>query len=246
LWLNDYGGGMANQTVVGRVVSLFRYPVKSMAAQVLDEVDVSWEGLAGDRRWAFIQDGHERSGFPWLTVRELPVMWTYRPSFVDPLRPDKSPTTVRTPTGTEFDVVDPALAAELGAGVRVIKQERGIFDAFPLSLISTRTVADLGATVGVNLDPLRFRPNLVVEPIDDTPFPEDAWVGSVLRIGDVRMRVDKRDQRCIMINVDPQTTERNPAVLRALGGDRQACLGVYGSTVTPGRVAVGDLVSIEA
>lgn len=236
---------MANQTVVGRIVSLFRYPVKSMGAQVLDEVDVSWEGLVGDRRWAFIQDGHERSGFPWLTVRELPAMWTYRPSFVDPLRPDKSPTVVCTPTGAEFDVADPLLAAELGPGVRVIKQDRGVFDGFPLSLISTRTVADLGATVGAHLDPLRFRPNLVVEPTDDTPFPEDAWVGSVLRIGDVRMRVDMKDQRCIMINVDPKTTKRNPAVLRALGGERQACLGVYGSTVTPGRIAVGDVVSIE-
>jgi uncharacterized protein YcbX len=230
---------------VARVVSLFRYPVKSMAAEVLDHVDVSWQGLAGDRRWAFIQDGHVRSGFPWLTVRELPVMWTYRPSFVDPLRPDKSPTVVRTPSGIKLDVVDPALAAELGPGVRVIKQERGVFDAFPLSLISTRTVADLGAIVDAPLDPLRFRPNFVVEPIDDVPFPEETWVGSVLRIGDVRMRVDKKDQRCIMVNVDPQTTKRNAAVLRAIGRERQACLGVYGSTVTPGRVAVGDLVSIE-
>jgi uncharacterized protein YcbX len=230
---------------VARVVSLFRYPVKSMAAEVLDHVDVSWQGLAGDRRWAFIQDGHVRSDFPWLTVRELPAMWTYRPSFVDPLRPDKSPTMVRTPAGNELDVVDPALAAELGPGVRVIKQERGVFDAFPLSLISTRTVADLGVIVDAPLDPLRFRPNFVVEPIDDVPFPEETWVGSVLRIGDVRMRVDKKDQRCITVNVDPQTTKRNAAVLRAIGRERQACLGVYGSTVTPGQVAVGDLVSIE-
>jgi uncharacterized protein YcbX len=212
---------------------------------VLDEVEVSFEGLAGDRRWAFIQDGHERSGFPWLTVRELPLMWTYRPSFLDPLRPDKSVTVVRTPTGTELDVVDPALAAELGSGVRVIKQERGIFDAFPLSLISTRTVADLGATVGADLDPLRFRPNLVIEALVDTPFPEDAWVGSMLRIGEMRMRVDKRDQRCIMVNVDPETTKRDPRILRTIGRERQACLGVYGSTVTPGRVAVGDVVTID-
>lgn len=236
---------MTEHREVARVVSLFRYPVKSMAAQVLDEVDVSWHGFAGDRRWAFTQAGHERSGFPWLTVRELPVMWRYRPSFVDPLRPDKSPTVVRTPTGEDLDVVDPALAAELGAGVRVIKTDRGFFDGFPLSLISTRTVADLGATVGVSLNPLRFRPNLLVEPIDDMPFPEEAWVGSVLRIGDLRMRVDQRDQRCIMVNVDPQTTERNAAVLRAIGRDRQACLGVYGSTVAPGRVTIGDVVSIE-
>jgi uncharacterized protein YcbX len=236
---------MTENREVARVVSLFRYPVKSMAAEVLDDVDVSWHGLAGDRRWAFIQDGHARSGFPWLTVRELPVMWRYRPSFVEPLRPDKSPTRVCTPTGRDLDVVDPELAAELGAGVRVVKHDRGVFDTFPLSLISTRTLADLGATVGMPLDPLRFRPNLLVEAIDDAPFPEETWVGSVLRIGDLRMRLDKRDQRCIMVNVDPQTTKRNAAVLRAIGRDRQACLGVYGSTVTPGRVAVGDFVSIE-
>jgi uncharacterized protein YcbX len=236
---------MADDDVVARVVSLFRYPVKSMGAEVLDDADVSWQGIVGDRRWAFIQDGHERSDFPWLTIRELPVMWTYRPSFVEPLRPDKSPTVVRTPTGKEFDVVDPALAAELGSGVRVIKTERGVFDAFPLSLISTRTVADLGATVGAHLESLRFRPNIVIEALDDTPFPEEAWVGRVLRIGDLRMRIDKRDQRCIMVNVDPKTTKRNSAVLKAIGRERQACLGVYGSTVVPGRVAVGDAVSIE-
>ena len=231
---------------VARVVSLFRYPVKSMAAEVLDEVDVSWQGMAGDRRWAFVQDGLVRSGFPWLTIRELPAMWRYRPSFVDPLRPDKSPVMVRTPAGSDLDVTAPALAAELGPGVRVIKHDRGLFDGFPLSLISTRTVADLGTAAGAELNPLRFRPNLLVEPIDDTPFPEESWVGSVLRIGDIRMRVDNRDQRCIMVNVDPQTTKRNAAVLRAIGRERQACLGVYGTAVTPGRVAVGDLVWIES
>jgi uncharacterized protein YcbX len=241
------GGGipMTESRAVARVVSLFRYPVKSMAAEVLDDVDVSWHGLAGDRRWAFIQDALVRNGFPWLTVRELPVMCRYRPSFVDPLRPDKSPTVVRTPSGDDLDVVDPVLAAELGPGVRVIKHDRGVFDTFPLSLISTRTVADLGAIVEAHLDPLRFRPNLLVEAIGDSPFPEEAWVGSVLRVGNLRMRLDKKDERCVMVNVDPETTERDPRILRAIGRERQACLGVYGSTVTPGRVAVGDLVSIE-
>ncbi len=39
---------------VGRLVGLWRYPVKSMGAEALDEVEVSWHGLAGDRRWAFM------------------------------------------------------------------------------------------------------------------------------------------------------------------------------------------------
>lgn len=60
------------------------------------------------------------------------------------------------------------------------------------------------------------------------------------------MRVDKRDGRCVVITIDPATTERNPAVLRAVAQERQGCLGVYGSTVEPGRVAVNDSVLIES
>lgn len=230
---------------VGRVAALWRYPVKSMAAEPLDAVEVSWHGLAGDRRWALIRDGMVRSGFPWLTIRERPEMCLYRPRFADPARPDASPTLVRTPFGAELDVTDPALAAELGQGVRVIKQDRGIFDTLPLSLLTTRTVAGLAARVGTELDTLRFRPNLLVEPAGDDAFPEDAWVGAVLRVGGMRMRVDKRDSRCVMVNVDPATTRRDPAVLRTIARERDACLGVYGTTVQPGRVAVGDAVVLE-
>src|SRR3546814_2338588 len=82
---------------VGRVTGLWRYPVKSMGGEALAEVDVSWHGLAGDRRWAFIRDGVPRSGFPWLTIRERADMGHYLPSFIDPARPDTSPTVVRTP-----------------------------------------------------------------------------------------------------------------------------------------------------
>ncbi|HET6763561.1 MAG TPA: MOSC domain-containing protein [Longimicrobiaceae bacterium] len=230
--------------VVGRVVGLWRYPVKSMAGEALDRAEVSWHGLAGDRRWAFVREGMERNGFPWLTIREHPGMWGYVPRFADPSRPDASATLVRTPAGRELDVTDPELAAELGHGARVIKQNRGIFDTFPLSLITTQTVAALGAMVGADLDALRFRPNLLIEAADDTPFAEDTWVGAELRIGTLRMRVDKRDKRCVMVNVDPATHHRDPAVLRAIAQQRQACLGVYGTVVEPGEVAVGDSVTV--
>jgi uncharacterized protein len=232
---------------VGRVVGLWRYPVKSMGAEALAEAEVSWHGLAGDRRWAFIRNGVAQSGFPWLTLREREDMSHYRPSFVEPARPDKSPTVVRTPSGGIFDVADPALGAELcPGGVRVIKQDRGIFDTFPLSVITTQTIGRLSEIVGAPLDIQRFRPNILVEAADEAPFPEDGWVGSVLRLGGMRMRVDKRDGRCIIITIDPVTTERNPAILRTVAGDRQGCLGVYGSTVEPGPIAVNDPVLIES
>ena len=235
----------AVMTVVGRVAGLWRYPVKSMAAEYLDDAEVSWHGLAGDRRWAFIRDGQVRSGFPWLTIREQPELVRYRPRFTDPARPDASRTVVHTPSGREFDVADPALATEFGAGVRVIKQNRGVFDTMPLSLLSTQTLTSLGRLIGTDLAPDRFRPNLLVEAIRGD-FPEDAWVGRILRIGGLRMRVDQRDKRCVMVTVDPVTLLRDPAILRAIARERDGQLGVYGSTVEPGRVAVGDPVELES
>jgi len=232
-------------TEVGRVAALWRYPVKSMAAEALEEVEVSWHGLAGDRRWAFIRDGIPRSGFPWMTIRERSDMGRYRPSFLDPARPDASRTVVHTPSGAALDVIDPALAAELGDGVRVIKQDRGVFDTMPLSLVSTQTLGALGELAGRELDAQRFRPNLLIEAADGAPYQEEAWVGAVLRIGGMRMRIDRRDERCVIVNVDPETTERDPTVLRTLARERQSCAGVYGSTVEPGRVAIGDVVSLE-
>lgn len=231
---------------VGRVLGLWRYPVKSMSAEELAEAEVSWHGLAGDRRWAFIRNSVVHSGFPWLTLRERGDLSHYRPSLVEPARPDRSPAVVRTPSGVTFDVGDPALSAELGPGVRVIKQDRGIFDTFPLSLITTQTIACLGELAGVPLDVRRFRPNILVEAADEAPFAEDTWVGCVLRIGGMRMRVDKRDGRCVVITIDPVTTERNPAVLRAVARDRQGFLGVYGSVVEPGRIEVDDPVLVDS
>ena len=231
-------------TVVGRVVALWRYPVKSMAAEELDGADVSWHGVAGDRRWAFIRAGRVRSGFPWLTIRERPELAHYRPRCTEPDRPNASPVLVRTPSGAEFDVADPALAAELGPGVGVIKCDRGVFDTMPLSLLTTQTLCGLGRLAGTDMAAGRFRPNLLVDAAGGD-FPEDSWVGRELRIGGLRMRVDKRDQRCVVVTIDPVTLRRNAAVLRAIARDRDAQLGVYGQVVEPGRVAVGDPAELE-
>lgn len=236
-----------NGRLVGRIVGLWRYPVKSMGAEALTAVDVSWHGLAGDRRWAFVRNDASQSGFPWLTLRERHDMNHYQPSFVEADRPDKSPLVVTTPSGAVLDVMASELADELyPGGVRLLKQDRGIFDTFPLSLITTQTIARLSAEVGAPLDIQRFRPNFLVEATGEAEFPEDGWVSFVLRIGDLRMRVDKRDGRCMVITIDPVTSERNPSVLRTVAQDRQGCLGIYGSTVEPGRVAVGDSVFLES
>jgi uncharacterized protein len=224
---------------------LWRYPVKSMAGEALTEAQVGWHGLAGDRRWAFIRPRLERSGFPWLTLREVADMAQFTPRFVDPATPDRSRTLVRTPEDDGYEVTDPALAARLGEGVRVIKQDVGVFDSLPLSLITTSTVSGIAALSGRELEPARFRPNLLVEATTGEDFPEDAWLGATLRIGDMRMRVDVRDPRCVITSMDPGTGERDPRVLREIAQRRATCAGIYGTTVTPGPIGLGDVVVIE-
>jgi uncharacterized protein len=232
--------------VVGTVRELLRYPVKSMAAEPLQTVWAGWHGLAGDRRWAFVRPGMERNGFPWLTIREKPDLWRHEAYFAGPADVECAKTMVRTPDGAEWEVTDPELANRLGEGVRVIKVGSGIFDTFPISLLSVQSIEGLSGLVGQPLRPLRFRPNLVIEANEGGAFPEEQWEGAVLRIGGWRCRLDARDQRCMMVNIDPlDPASANPAVLRTIAQNRDARFGMYGTTVQPGEVAVGDLVSIE-
>ena len=70
----------SNGVEVGRVKALWRYPVEIDGGRVaLESVVVSWHGLVGDRRWAFVREGMVRSGFPWLTIRERPDLSHYSP-----------------------------------------------------------------------------------------------------------------------------------------------------------------------
>ena len=174
---------MAEGVLVGRVAAVLRFPVKSMAAEPVEDVDVSWHGLSGDRRWAFVRPDLPGNGFPWLTLRQRNDLNDYHPCWTERERPDASAVIVRTPAGARFDVTAPALAAELGEGVRVMRLNRGTFDTMPLSLITTRTVESLGALLDADLDVLRFRPNLVIEAFGAAAFPEDEWVGQALTVG---------------------------------------------------------------
>jgi uncharacterized protein len=224
--------------IVGRVASLFRYPVKSMAAEPLDAVEVSWQGLEGDRRWAFVRAGQARNGFPWFTLRQHAGLYGYRPVFGKPV-------IVHTPAGDKYEVDDPALAAELGP-VFAQKIDRGTFDSAPLSLLSVQTADAVGAHVGLSVEPLRFRPNIVVETLSGTPFVEDSWVGGTVCLGPVRMHVQRRDRRCMVINIDPETGERDPAVLRGVAQLNEVTCGVYGSVLEPGTISVGDPVEVAS
>ena len=237
---------------VGRVKAIYRYPVKSMRGESLDEGFLSWRGFMGDRRFAFIQT-EDRSGFPWLTGREYSALVRYTPSFVEPGDPRKSAVRVRTPDGLDLPLDSPDLVAHIARAfprpIHLLQLAiNRTFDIAEVSLMTTGTLASLSALVGSPLAALRFRPNIVVETPDSAEaYPEDAWVGGSLVFGEgvdaPRTRVILKDARCKMVDIDPETGVPQPGVLAALVRGRDSALsGVYGGVERPGVIAVGTPV----
>src|SRR5262249_54192889 len=122
-------------SIIGTVESLWRYPVKSMRGEEMEEMFAGYAGVYGDRLFAFGSSA-SRPGFPWLTAREQSEMLRYRPRFRHPdkaarpinqleaesLPPGATPLyadaeammiDVETPKGNKMPIDDPALIESL-------------------------------------------------------------------------------------------------------------------------------------
>jgi uncharacterized protein YcbX len=245
------GGSMKEYTEVACVRQISRYPVKSMAGESLDEVKVGWHGLAGDRRFAFVRGG-DKSGLPWLSAREFQRLILYSSRFADSRDIASSSIIVTTPDGRQVALDSTELLNEIETGsgieIRLIQIWRGTYDSMPISLISSASVQTLSRQIGLDLEVERFRANMVVDAFEDRPFPEDKWVGRLLVFGDrddsVRIRVNRRDLRCSIVNLDPKSAKENPAILNEIVTGRKNLLGVYASTERPGTIKVGDVIRL--
>ena len=238
--------------VIGHVEAIFRYPVKSMAGERLDAADLGWHGIGGDRRLA-LRRVQDRSGFPWLTASRLPDLLLFVPIRDDDEVPDALPTHVRTPEGAAMPVFGAELAAEIErrhhAPVQMMHLRAGIFDEASVSVIATDTVGEIGRLSGSGADIRRFRPNIVVRLLQPGAFQEDGWVGGVLAFGDPgdgpRVGVTLRDERCSMVNLDPDSARPAPQILKAVVGANGNNAGIYGAVVRTGRLAVGQAIRLE-
>src|SRR6266849_3558770 len=232
----------------GVIRQLRRYPVKSMQGEVLPATTLTLQGVPEDRRYAFVQ-ATSRSSFPWLTARELPELLCYGTS-VEAIGPPEVAVTVTTPSGEKWPVASDelrrALEARSGRALFLLRDYRGSYDVAPISLISRQTITRIAEESGTREDPLRFRPNLLVDLESGQAFDELNWVGRILRVGDAaRIAITQVDQRCMMITLDPTSAKPSPAVLRCVTQQHKQCAGVYATVLTPGEVRVGDTVSLE-
>jgi uncharacterized protein YcbX len=234
---------------IGRVTGVYRHPIKSMAAQAMSSATVDRYGIAGDRRFALRQRGDE-SGFPWLSASKLPALIRYEVACAADDAPIRDAMHVRAPSGDVISCTGDALSRHFadahGVDVELTHLRQGMFDLAGLGIITTQTLASLGAMLSLPMDARRFRPNVVIDVGSDRdPFPEDAWVGSSLAFGDpesgARALVTELDERCAMINLDPDTGLSTPTILRTVVRERDNYAGVYAAPMRGGAIAIGDL-----
>ena len=221
------------------IAGLYRYAVKSLAGEALESARLDIGGLSGDRRYAFMDSDPNRAG-KFLTARQLNPMLTYA------TREEGERVLVTTPAGRVLEAPSEELRRELesvlGRPLTLRESPGSNFDDSPLLLLNLASVRGLAEALGTDLDPRRFRANVLLE--DMEPDAEYEWVGRRLRAGSAVLEGTLMCERCMMISFDPDTLERDRSILRELVEKRQALMGVYCRVVEAGSAILGDTVEI--
>lgn len=198
---------------VGTVAEVWRHPVKSMAGERLDEVDVTADGIEGDRRWALrdVDTGK-------IVSAKRPARWGKLLDFE--ARTVDGSVEITTPDGERVGIAEPGaatvLSEALGHAVEVVSgapegelyasewpeidglvlsgeidfpiamdtDAPSFVDLATLHLLTTSSLAALDDWVGESVaDVRRFRPSFVIDTGGEAGVVEEDWSGSVLRIG---------------------------------------------------------------
>ena len=293
---------------IGRVTGLYRYPVKSMMGETLEQVSLGERGIPGDRAWA-VRD-EQRSGI--RGGKHFPELMQARARYLEPPPAEGSISAeVELPDGRRFAIdaaeAPGAISELVGGPVSVWPLQpaenldhyrRGepitgdmeeelrrifgrtadeplpdlsvfpellmtyesppgtYFDAFPL-LIMTRNglehlqrIAQQEASADHQFDVRRFRPNILLDIDGDSSlpgeesFPENAWAGRKLRIGEVTLQMEIVCPRCSMTTRAFDDLQSDPGIMRSLVKNAEGNLGMYASVPEAGSISVGDTVEL--
>jgi uncharacterized protein YcbX len=258
-------------SIIGKVDSLWRYPVKSMRGEQLDEAFAGYSGIYGDRLFAFRSSASPK-GFPYFTARQQRSLLQYRPHFrypdkaarpinlieaegknANPLLADLAELVVdvETPDGETLAIDDPALIEMLRPDidqkheVTLMQSQRAMTDCRPVSILSLQSAQQLAEETGAPVDKRRFRANVYVDLTSPKGFAENELVGRSVRIGSkVVITVLERDSRCVIITLDPDTGEQTPALLKKVAQAHEGMAGVYGAVMVEGMLHKGDSVEV--
>jgi uncharacterized protein YcbX len=127
------------------------------------------------------------------------------------------------------------------------------FDLSVLHVLTTATLAALAAAApDATFDWRRYRPNVLIDTEADG-YVENAWAGRSLTLGGATATVSIPAMRCVMTTLAQPDLPQDRGTLKAIATHNRieipglglwACAGAYADVASPGRVAVGDPVTV--
>jgi uncharacterized protein YcbX len=209
------------------VSEIWRYPVKSLKGERLEETEITKLGIPGDRQIAVIRAINGR----FLTSRSKPKLLGLQGS----INADGVPTI----NGHLWDSTEALQLVREATGELVTLRQilaPQAFDVLPL------LVATDGAARYLNIDHRRLRPNILLADVPD--LEERNWPGRVIAIGDVRIHAEKLRDRCVMTTFDPDTQVQDPSVLHRIIYELDGSTALDSSVINKGMIRVGDAAHI--
>jgi hypothetical protein len=240
----------------GLIQALWRYPVKSMQGEPLEQTWITPDGVPGDRGVAVVDaaTGHVLSGKRLETL--LTARAVARPGGPVIVLPDGRAAHLDTaaPLVSEWLGREVTLARADGSDARpVVEGEDGtflggpgtFFDSSPVHLVTTATLRHLaGLHPEGEYDARRFRPNVVVDTEADGLIEQD-WLGRTLRLGEAVLQVTKPCTRCVMTTSEQRELPKDQGILRTVARETENACGIYARVLEPGIARVGDQVVLS-
>lgn len=117
-------------------------------------------------------------------------------------------------------------------------------DQGQISIISQATLDDIAQKFGIDaIDRRRFRPNFIVDNL--AAWGEFKLVGNQLKLGSALVEVTARIGRCLNIDVNPDTGDRDISLLAKMSEKfGHAQTGVIAKVITGGRVTTGETITV--
>lgn len=249
-----------------QISRIYRYPVKGLSAEALTRVSVApGEGLPLDRRFAI---AHGATAFDaaapaWMPkhnflmlaknerLAKLETGFDGATNVLTVKRGGKKVASgdLTTPTGRALieQFFGAYLEGETRGSPKVVEAPGHMFSDTArkvVSIIGLASVADVERVARQPVDPLRFRANIYFD--GGKPWQEFDWLDREIAIGDVRLKVHKRIDRCAATTVNPATAERDLQIPRLLQhGFGHIDCGVYAEILNAGEIAQGDALQLR-
>jgi uncharacterized protein YcbX len=208
------------------VKELWRYPVKSLGGERVEESAVGELGLTGDRL-VLVQGPAGRL----ITSRSHPKLLALKGSLGEDGEPRINEIKWNAP-----EALDLIRAAAGPAATLLYYEGPERFDVLPLS------VATDGAIQHMKFDGRRLRPNIVIGGVEG--LAERTWPGRNLKIGSLLIHAQRLRPRCVMTTWDPDTQEQDISVLKRIVRELNGEMSLDCSVLNPSVVRVGDKVTL--